>query len=148
MEHFTWKVNHLITRLFFIEIMSQDKKKFMDMEEAFRFSTLLFMLISFCCIVASLISFENNNVYIASFIMSIGIAMLCVTLWTYFHSFYPVVLGLVLYALLIGLVFYINTGSILGGSHKIILRYLAIGLIAIVYTLIIGYKEWQKAMLK
>jgi FtsH-binding integral membrane protein len=112
-------------------------------EESFRFATVVFMIVCFSCIIASLIFFEDNDLYVGGVLLGFGLSMLGVTLWTYFNPFYPVLLGLLLYVSLIGLLLYSYTDTMLHGSGKSSLRYIVIGLGVIVYALVTGYKEWK-----
>jgi len=123
--------------------MKSIKKKTDRKEDAFRFATVIFMIVAFSCIIASLIFFEDNDAYIGGILIGFGLGMLGITLWTYFSPLYPILLGLVLYLALIALLFYSYPQQMMHGQGQFLHRYFVIALGVIIYALVMGYKEWK-----
>lgn len=123
--------------------MKSIKKPVNRKEQAFRFATVIFMVVAFACVIASLIFFEDDEMYIGILLLGFGLGMLGVTFWSYFSPFYPVLLGLTLFASLIALLFYSYPEVMLHGMGKSFHRYIILALGVIIYALIMGYKEWR-----
>ena len=123
--------------------MKPTKKPFIKKDDAFRFATVIFMIVAFSSIVAALIFFESDDAYLGGIMLGFGLGMLGVTLWSYFSPFYPILLGFLLYVAVIALLIFSYPEQMLHGAGETLLRYLVIGGAVIIYALVVGYKEWR-----
>lgn len=123
--------------------MKTTKKTTIKKEDAFRFATVIFMIVALSSIIAALIFFESNDTYLGGLMIGFGLGMLGVTLWSYVSPFYPILVGLVLYLSLIALLFYSYPDQMLHGQGQTLHRYFVIAGAVIIYALVMGYKEWK-----
>ncbi len=119
--------------------MSQSSVK----EKAFRYATGIFVLIAFVSLISGLICLEDDQFEYGIVLVASFLVLLPIAIWTYYHPFYPVLLGLIVYLFLVGVLIYSPINDGLKYNFDGPLKYLIIGLGVIVFALYVGYKEWR-----
>jgi|GEM_PF-313897 len=112
-------------------------------EKAFRYATGIFVLMALVSLISGLICLEDNNNEYGIVLIAAFLVLLPISIWTYFHPFYPVLLGLIIYLFLVGLLIYSPIDDRIKFDFDGPSKFLVIGLGVILYALFIGYKEWR-----
>jgi hypothetical protein len=112
-------------------------------ENAFRYATVIFVLIALVSLISGLICLEDDNYDYAIVLIVSFILLVPISIWTYYHPFYPVFIGLLVYLLLGGVFIYSPINENIKFNFDGVLKYFVVGLGVIGYALVIGYKEWQ-----
>jgi hypothetical protein len=110
-----------------------------DKERAFRFASTIFLFAAIVSIIWAVGSFENGVNERGIILTITGIALIGIMVWTFFHPFYPVLLGL---SILICLTIMLNK-EMDKSTFGLVDQYLFLGNIIAIYALIIGFKEWR-----
>ncbi|WP_018343312.1 hypothetical protein [Cytophaga aurantiaca] len=110
-----------------------------DKEKAFRFASTIFLFAAAVAIIWAVGCFENEDTTLGVPLLITGFVLIGIMIWTFYHPFYPVLLGLII---LIGLVTMLyqkadkSTFNLMG-------RYLFAGIAATGYALVVGFKDWR-----
>lgn len=110
-----------------------------DKEQAFRFASTVFLFAAVIAIIWAVGCFENEDNALGVPLIITGFVLIGIMVWTFYHPFYPVLLGLII---LIGL-----TGMLYQKADKstfdLMGRYLFAGIATTGYALFIGFKDWR-----
>jgi hypothetical protein len=113
-------------------------------EEAFRFATTVFLIGTIVSLISALVCFEDDIVDLGILLVVMSILLLIITVWTYYHSFYPVLSGFIIALFLILLTIYYHPDDTINAKYRSgPLRYMIIALVLISRALFIGFKEWR-----
>lgn len=110
-----------------------------DKEKAFRFASTVFLFAAAFALIWGVGCFEDDDNPLGFPLLLSGFVLIGLMVWTFYHPFYPVLLGLII---LIGLtvLLYQKADKYTFGQVG---KYLFAGLGATGYALIIGFKEWR-----
>lgn len=125
--------------------MAKLKKKD-EKENAFRLATTVFLIGAISSFVGSLVCIEDDLNTLGIYLALIGVALISISVWTFYHPFYPVILGMILALILTTLTIqYHPEDTIHSKDRRGPFGYIIAADLIIFYALIIGFKEWRNA---
>lgn len=121
------------------------KEQAKEKEKAFRLATTVFLIGALCSIIAALYCFEIESNDLGALLSIIGALLLGVSVWTFYHPFYPVLLGFILAVALTGMSIYYHPEDTIDRGLNGVLKYLLAGVGVSFWALIVGFQEWRKS---
>ncbi len=111
-----------------------------------RYVVGVFIIICLGCFFTSMVFFEDDKTIEGIALFICGVLFSCISIWTYFNPFYPVLIGL-LFSISFCLILISNyPKQVIEHTHGkwgSPLFYMLFGLGLIIHSLIMGYKEWK-----
>lgn len=110
-----------------------------DKEKAFRFASTVFLFAATFALIWGVGCFEDDDNPLGVPLLLSGFVMIGLMVWTFYHPFYPVLLGLIMLVGLTALLYEKADKN----TFNALDRYLFAGIGATGYALVIGFKEWR-----
>ncbi|WP_299251078.1 hypothetical protein [uncultured Cytophaga sp.] len=113
-----------------------------DKERAFRFASTIFLFAAIVSIIWAVGCFESvdsSEIELGVYLLITGLVLIGIMVWTFFHPFYPVLLGLIIIICLTIMLYKEMDRS----TFDLLDNYLFLGIAVTAYALVLGFKEWQ-----